>query len=88
MLGQYQTASQSLDGLQYKSHILVMFGIPESSLHHTQTLGRIDREWQASVPMYYYLITKGTIEDSIHRMMRRKVDYSQETLDRLLVEEW
>ena len=84
-LGQYQAMSESLDGLQYKSHIMVMYSLPESSLTYKQALGRIDRIGQTKVPMYYYLVMKDTIDDSIYQLIEQKIEFSEETLDKLAI---
>lgn len=86
MLGQYQAASESLDGLQYKCHIQVLFALPESSIKYKQTIGRIDRDGQTKVPIYYYLVCKQTIEEKIYNMIERKVDFSEETLNQLVLD--
>ena len=81
MLGQYQAASQSLDGLQYKCHIMILFSMPESSILHTQSIGRINRDGQPHVPMYYYLIMNGTLDVSINEMIEQKIFFSEEVLE-------
>jgi SNF2 family DNA or RNA helicase len=86
MLGQFQSASQSLDGLQHKCHIMVDFSMPESSLVHKQHIGRINRDGQTKVPMYYYLVMDKTIDADIYKMIEQKVEFSQETLDKLVIE--
>lgn len=85
MLGQFQSASQSLDGLQFKSHIMIFFAMPESSLLYKQALGRIYRDGQTKVPMYYYLVMEDTIEEDIYKMIQNKIEFSEEILDRLVL---
>ena len=87
LLGQYQAAAESLDGLQHKSHIAVFYSMPESSLLYKQALGRIDRIGQTKVPIYYYLVMEKTIDEKIFDMIEKKVEFSEEVLDRLLLEE-
>lgn len=84
-LGQYQAMSESLDGLQYKSHIMVMYSLPESSLTYKQALGRIDRIGQKKVPMYYYLVMEKTIDQNIYDLIEQKIEFSEETLDKLKI---
>lgn len=84
-LGQYQAMSESLDGLQHKSHIMVMYSLPESSLTYKQALGRIDRIGQEKVPMYYYLVMEKTIDESIYDLIEQKIEFSEETLDKLKI---
>ncbi len=38
--------------------------------------------------MYYYLVTKGTIESDIYNMIEQKVEFSEEVLNKLLLDEW
>ena len=84
-VGQYQAMSESLDGLQYKSHIMVMYSLPESSLTYKQALGRIDRIGQKKVPMYYYLVMEKTIDENIYDLIEQKIEFSEETLDKLKI---
>lgn len=86
VLGQFGAAGESLDGLQYKSHICVYYAMPESSLAHRQALGRIDRDGQASVPIYYYLIMEKTLDDAIYKLTEKKIEFSEETLNKLYVD--
>ena len=86
LLGQFQSASQSLDGLQHKCHIMIFYAMPESSLIYKQSLGRINRDGQKRVPMYYYLVMEKTIEDDIYHMIENKIEFSEEVLDRLVIE--
>lgn len=85
MLGQYQAASQSLDGLQHKCHIMILFSMPESSTLYTQSLGRINRDGQPQVPMYYYLIMRGTLDEKIYEMIEQKVEFSEAVLEGLML---
>lgn len=87
LLGQYQAAAESLDGLQHKSHIAVFYSMPESSLLYKQALGRIDRIGQTQVPMYYYLVMEKTIDETIYDMIEQKIEFSEQVLDKLLLEE-
>lgn len=87
LLGQYQAAGESLDGLQHKTHIAIFYSMPESSLLYKQALGRIDRIGQTKVPIYYYLVMDKTIDEQIYDMIEKKIEFSEEVLDRLLLEE-
>lgn len=87
VLGQFQAMSESLDGLHLKSHIEVFFAMPESSLVYKQALGRIDRDGQTKLPMYYYLIMEKTIEEDIYKMIEKKIEFSETTLNELLIME-
>lgn len=85
VIGQYQAFSESLDGLQYKSHLMVFYGMPDSSLSYKQSLGRIDRIGQTKVPTYYHLIMENTIDESIYEMLQNKVEFSEKELNSLSV---
>lgn len=87
LLGQYQAAAESLDGIQHKSHIAIFYSMPESSLLYKQALGRIDRIGQTKVPIYYYLVMEKTIDDSIYDMIEKKIEFSELVLDKLLLED-
>lgn len=87
IIGQFQAMSESIDGIQHKSHIEVFLTMPESSLTYKQAIGRIDRIGQTKVPMYYYLTMEGTIDDKIYKMIEEKLEFSEEILDKLVMEE-
>jgi SNF2 family DNA or RNA helicase len=87
VLGQFQAMSESLDGLHLRSHIEVFFAMPESSLVYRQALGRIDRDGQTKLPIYYYLIMENTIEDEIYKMIEKKIEFSDRTLNELVIKE-
>lgn len=87
VIGQYQAFSESLDGLQYKCHLMVFYSMPDSSLSYKQSLGRIDRIGQTKVPTYYHLIMKGTIDENIYEMLKNKIDFSEKELDKISIKE-
>lgn len=85
VIGQYQAFSESLDGLQYKCHLMVFYSMPDSSLSYKQSLGRIDRIGQENVPTYYHLIMEGTIDTSIYDMLKNKIEFSERDLNALTI---
>jgi SNF2 family DNA or RNA helicase len=85
ILGQFKAIGESIDGIQHKSHIEIFFSMPESSLDYRQTIGRIDRIGQLQVPMYYYLVMDGTLDSAIYDMIEKKVEYSEEILNKLVI---
>lgn len=85
VIGQYQAFSESLDGLQYKCHLMVFYSMPDSSLSYKQSLGRIDRIGQENVPTYYHLIMDGTIDETIYNMLKNKVEFSERELNALSI---
>lgn len=86
VLAQYNAAGESIDGLQHKSHIVIYYAMPESSLEYKQSLGRIDRIGQEKLPMYYHLVMKGTIDEDIYKMTLNKVEFTEEVLNKLNIE--
>lgn len=85
VIGQYQAFSESLDGLQYKCHLMVFYSMPDSSLMYKQSLGRIDRIGQKEVPIYYHLIMNSTIDETIYTMLINKIEFSEKELNALSV---
>lgn len=83
LIGQINACGESVDGLQYKSHIIVYYSMPESSIEYKQSLGRIDRDGQTKVPIYYYLIMEHTIDESIYDMIKNKLEFNEEVLNKL-----
>jgi SNF2 family DNA or RNA helicase len=87
IIGQFQAMSESIDGIQHKSHIEVFLTMPESSLTYKQAIGRIDRIGQEKVPMYYYLVMKDTLDDKVYKLIEQKLEFSEAILDKLVMEE-
>lgn len=87
IIGQFQAMSESIDGIQHKSHIVVFLTMPESALTYKQAIGRIDRIGQEKVPMYYYLVMKDTIDDKVYNLIEQKLEFSEAILDKLVMEE-
>lgn len=85
LLGQYQAASGSLDGLQFKCNTMILFALPESSICYNQMLGRIDRVGQTKIPTYYYLVRENTVEQDIYNMIEEKVEFNEEVLNKLVL---
>ena len=85
VIGQFKACGESIDGLQYKSHICVYYSTPESSLEYRQALGRINRDGQTKMPIYYYLVCEKTIESKIYDMISSKIEFSETILNNLCV---
>ena len=85
VIGQYEAFSESLDGLQYKCHLMIFYSMPDSSRAYRQSLGRIDRIGQENMPIYYHLIMDRTIDEKIYDMILNKVEFSEKDLNDLLV---
>lgn len=85
VIGQYEAFGESLDGLQYKCHLMVFYSMPDSSRAYRQSLGRIDRIGQTEMPVYYHLVMERTIDDKIYEMVKNKVEFSEKDLNELTV---
>lgn len=85
LIGQYQAVGESLDGLQYKCHLMVFYSLPDSSLLYRQSLGRIDRDGQKEMPIYYHLVMKGTIDQPVYEMIEKKLEFTAVDLDELTI---
>lgn len=87
IVGQINACGESVDGLQFKTHIAVYYSMPESSVEYTQSLGRIDRMGQENLPIYYHLVMKGTLDEPIYNMTKNKVFFNEEVLNKLNIQE-
>lgn len=85
VIGQYEAFGESLDGLQYKCHLMVFYSMPDSSRAYRQSLGRIDRIGQTEMPVYYHLVMEKTIDDKIYDMVKNKVEFSEKDLNELTI---
>ena len=85
VIGQYEAFGESLDGLQYKCHLMIFYSMPDSSRAYKQSLGRIDRIGQTEVPTYYHLVMKGTIDEQIYKLVQDKVEFSEKELNELAI---
>ena len=85
LIGQYEAFGESLDGLQYKCHLMVFYSMPDSSRAYRQSLGRIDRIGQTEMPIYYHLVMVKTIDEKIYEMVLNKVEFSEKDLNELMV---
>ncbi len=88
ILGQLDACSESIDGLQHKTNIAIYFALPESSIVARQSTGRLDRMGQKLSPRFYYLIMEKTVDERIWALVESKKDFSQKTLDMLMLEEY
>lgn len=73
---QYQAGSMGLN-LQ-KANKIIYFTLPLSSELFEQSKKRIHRIGQLDTCFYYYLITKGTIEEKILKTLEMRKDYTNE----------
>lgn len=85
LIGQYEAFGESLDGLQYKCHLMVFYSMPDSSRAYKQSLGRIDRIGQTEMPIYYHLVMERTIDEKIYEMVQNKVEFSEKDLNELTI---
>ena len=73
---QYQAGAMGLN-LQ-KANKIIYFTLPLSSDLFEQSKKRIHRIGQIDTCFYYYLLTKGTIEESIYKTLMMRKDYTNE----------
>ena len=73
---QYQAGAMGLN-LQ-KANKIIYFTLPLSSDLFEQSKKRIHRIGQVDTCFYYYLLTKGTIEESIYKTLLMRKDYTNE----------
>lgn len=73
---QYQAGAMGLN-LQ-EANKIIYFTLPLSSELFEQSKKRIHRIGQIDTCFYYYLLTKGTIEESIYKTLMMRKDYTNE----------
>ena len=73
---QYQAGAMGLN-LQ-KANKIIYFTLPLSSELFEQSKKRIHRIGQNDSCFYYYLLTKGTVEESIYKTLLKRQDYTNE----------
>ena len=73
---QYQAGAMGLN-LQ-KANKIIYFTLPLSSELFEQSKKRIHRIGQVDTCFYYYLLAKGTIEESIYKTLLMRKDYTNE----------
>lgn len=87
VIGQYAAFGESIDGLQYKCHLMVLYSLPDSSEKYKQTIGRIDRDGQTEMPIYYHLVMDKTLDVGVSELIKNKVEFSEKDLDMLSLKE-
>ncbi len=75
-LVQYQAGAMGLN-LQ-KSHIIIYISLPLSSELYEQSKKRIHRVGQRNNCLYYLLLCKDSIEQSIHKTLLKRQNYTEE----------
>lgn len=75
---QYQTGSAGID--LYKADAIIYYEPTLSSSTNEQSRDRIHRIGQNMAVTYYYLLTKGTIEEKIYKTLKTGRDFSKEVL--------
>lgn len=73
---QYQAGAMGLN-LQ-KANKIIYFTLPLSSELFEQSKKRIHRIGQIDTCFYYYLLTKGSIEEDIYKTLMKRKDYTNE----------
>ena len=87
-LQNYETKEDSITFIQYqagayglnlqKACRIIYFTPPLSSELFEQSLKRIHRIGQARSCFYYYLITRGSVEENIYRTLAKRKNYTEE----------
>ena len=72
---QYQTANSGID--LFASDTIIYYEMTTRSLFLEQSRDRIHRTGQVNKCSYYFLLTKGTIEENIYRSLRGYQDFSE-----------
>lgn len=75
---QYLTANSGID--LYKSSYMVFYEPNLSTTVISQSSDRIHRIGQLSTCNYYWLITKGTIEEDIYKKLNNQMDFNKDCL--------
>lgn len=77
---QYQAGASGLN-LQ-KANKIIYFSLPLSADLYMQSMKRTHRIGQTKTCFYYYMITKGTIEEKILKVLKMREDYTQILFDK------
>lgn len=70
----YKSGSTGINEL-VKSNVCIMYSPPESYIDFEQAKGRIDRIGQTKKPLYYYLITRFSVEEDIYSNVKNGKNY-------------
>lgn len=81
---QYQAGAMGLN-LQ-KANKVIYYTLPLSSELFEQSKKRVHRIGQANTCFYYYMMTKGTIEEKIFETLKMRKDYTNELFRNLIKE--
>lgn len=60
---------------------MIFYSLPDSYIVYEQCLYRIRRRGQEKECNYYYLLTKGTVELAIYRMLEQKKSFTNKTFE-------
>lgn len=77
VLCNFAAASTGINNLVI-SNMMIMFSLPTSYIDFAQAKKRIDRIGQEKNPMYYYLVGKNSVEDSIYRNLINGENFDNE----------
>lgn len=86
IVGQIKACGESIDGLQYKTHLMMLYSMPDSSQDYRQVIGRIYRDGQTVAPTYYFLVMEGTIDEVVYDMIENKVEYNEQLIERVALQ--
>lgn len=81
---QFQTASAGID--LFASDTIIYYEVPLSSTILEQSRDRIHRTGQKNKCSYYFLLTKGTVEEHIYKSLAGYSDFSEKIFTEYLVQ--
>lgn len=83
VLANYGSASTGINELVVSS-MVIMYSPPSNFIDFAQAKKRIDRIGQEGVPMYYYLMSEGSVEVPIYKTLMKGQDFDDRLFDKYL----
>lgn len=81
LIGSIAACGTGLNGMQYACNHLAFVELGHTPADHTQVEGRLDRMGQPYPVTSHYLISKGTWEARMCKMLEKKQTYSEQVMD-------
>lgn len=69
---QIRAGGTGIDGLQKTFDYCFFYSLTWSEIDHTQAIHRLDRAGRDKTAFFYYLITKGTVEEKVYKALKNK----------------
>lgn len=83
VLANYGSASTGINDLVVSS-MVIMYSPPSNFIDFAQAKKRIDRIGQEGVPMYYYLMSEGSVEVPIYKTLMEGQDFDDRLFEKYL----